>query len=211
MGIKEDLEQAGDRPGMEELEGQVFQINKAFEIEKEKSTFQEGDYFFANLDIQVEDEDRVYEMQQRFTGRRVIRQLIWIKQENLIPIRVRVCHRPDLAGNPWSLEVVDSNEAAQSEPVEPRGQVATAIKKPTRAAPDALEGFRDKDGKLDGVGFVRFWQDQGYGPDELSEIVGAASASAVEHWFKVNKGKTMNDLLAIAQTNRDNPEELPFE
>lgn len=165
---------------------------------KDETTGGQRNTQIATLILEGEAEE------QRFWlgGVMVNRQLAWLKTTGRLPMLIKLGGK-GTQDSPYKL-------------VQPDGEdTESPLAKRARAAGpkvvDALEGFRDKDGKLDGVGFVRFWQDQGYGPDELSDIVHATTPSAVEHWFKTHKGKTMNDLLAIAQANREEPEELPFE
>ena len=132
------------------------------------------------------------------------RQLAYLKTTGRLPMVMKLGGQGN-QDSPYKL--VRPNEET---PLVEAGKAAGA-KVVERKQMDALMAFRDNKGVLDAKGFVRFWQDQNFGPDDLSEIIGPVTASSLEHWFKTNKGKTVDNLLAIAKANRDNAEELPFD
>lgn len=233
MGFRDDLEEAGNRPGMEDLEGKVFQVVSPFEIGRDKSAFSDGDYFFADLDLIVEDEAGTYETQQRFTGRRVIGQLIMIKQRDMVPIRLTLLRRDDLPGHPWWLRAVDGEENEDSPLVQ--AAVKAGAKKLPKAdktekpladprpfaekIADPLLHFRLSDGSLDFGKFVETLerQPEKFTRYELESVLGAYSTAALEHWFKAEAGRTITTLKQAILTAREAAvklppaEEMPFE
>jgi len=89
--------------------------------------------------------------------------------------------------------------------------VEAAAKKPGGKTGVCLADFRDENGKLMLKSFVGWWQDQGYGPDDLQDIIGENTGQALEQWFAADKTRTLETLLMAAQAGYDEPEELPFE
>jgi len=198
------LEQAagGDVRPIAELLGTIFTLLDFETVEtryKDEKTGQQRSTQIAILIPDGEDEPLRYWL----GGVQVNRQLFWLKTTGRLPIVMK------LGGEGTQDSPYKLMRPGEKAPVVQAAKSAGA--KVTGRKPfDALEGFRT-DGVLDGKAFVRFWQDQGFGPDELSEIIGPITASALEQWFKQNKNKTVDNLLAIAQANRDEPQELPFE
>jgi len=199
------LEQAagGDVRATAELIGATFTLIDFEEIQtrwEDEKTGNKRTTQIATLILEGEEEQLRYWL----GGVQLNRQLSWVKTTGRLPMVMKLGGEGN-QDSPYKLvapgeetPLVEASKAAGGLVVERKGA-------------DALVGFRDKKGALDAKAFVGFWQDQGFGPDDLSEIIGPITASSLEHWFKTNKGKAVEDLLLIAEANRDNPEELPFE
>lgn len=193
----------GDVRPTTELMGTVFTLIDFEVVEtryKDEKTGQNRMTQIATLIPEDEEEHVRYWL----GGVQVNRQLSWLKTTGALPMVMKLGGE-GTQESPYKLVRPD-----EETPLVEAGKAAGA-KVVGRKGADALMGFRDKQGKLDQSAFVGFWQDQGFGADDLGEIIGPITASSVEHWFKTNKGKTVDDLLTIAQANRDEPEELPFE
>ena len=200
------LEQAagGDVRATAELMGATFELIDFEEIQtrwEDERTDAKRQTQIATLILDGE------ELRYWLGGVKVNRQLAYLKTTGRLPLVMKLGGEGN-QDSPYKL--VRPDEAPAESPLVKRAKAAGA--RPVKDAPfDSLQSFRGNDGKLDGAAFVRFWQGQGYGPDNLSDIVGAASGPAVEEWFKKNKGKTVDDLLTIAQANRVSEEALPFD
>lgn len=200
------LEQAagGDVRATAELMGTTFELLSFEEVEtryKDEKLGKNRVTQIATLVLEGEEEQLRYWL----GGVQVNRQLAYLKTTGRLPLIMKLGGEGN-QDSPYKLIRPDDET-----PLVEAGRAAGA-KVVGRKGADALEAFRQGGtGTLDTKGFVRFWQDQGYGPDDLHEIIGPITASSLEHWFKVNKGKTVDDLLTIAEANRAEPEELPFE
>lgn len=213
------LEQAagGDVRATAELMGMTFELLSFEEVEtryKDEKLGKNRVTQIATLILEGEEEQLRYWL----GGVQVNRQLAYLKTTGRLPLVMKLGGEGN-QDSPYKLVPPDDET-----PLVEAGKAAGA-KVVGRKGIDALAAFRDKEGALDTKGFGRFWQDQGHGLDELRDIIGPLTASSVEHWFKVNKGKQLDSLLDLAQANREKSteddmdagaedpfsEELPFE
>jgi len=204
------LEQAagGDVRPTAELVGRTFELLDFEQIPTRWEDEKTGEKRHTQIATLILDGE---ELRYWLGGVLVSRQLSWAKTTGRLPMTMKLGGQGN-QDSPYKLVRPD-----EETPLVTAGKAAGA--KVVGRSKDALAGFRDNDGTVDTKGFGRFWQEQNYGLDELRGIIGPLTASALEHWFKVNKGKTVDDLLTLAMASRGDaamadqevPEEEPFE
>jgi len=177
----------------EQLLGEVFSIESFQGIETKF-----GQRFIATIRWPV-DSDATQEAWM--SGVVLSRQLEAIKDD--LPA-VFSLHREDEPNSPYELVEPDEKPTVKKPPASRLGRVP--------GPDDPLDYFRLGNGKLDTKAFVVWWQEQGFGPDDLADVVGATSASAVEAWFAADPMRTIQALIEEAQQiAHQDEEELPFE
>lgn len=204
----------GDALSMHDLVGKVFQVVTFTPGESEGKW---GTQRWNLAQVIIEDGDETFETEAFLSGARVNRQLDWLLYERMLPARVRVIRRGDLQGNPWDLVPAEAEVPDETVPPEDSALVQAAKKRgaseKARKKADPLQHFRNEDGSVKWQAFVARWQKEGFGLDELGDIIGANSASALEHWLATDKARTITTLKeqAIAKRAKPAEEEPPFE
>jgi len=192
--VYERAAQAAETPATptEHLLGEVFSIESF-----KKLTTKFGERYIATIRWPV-DSDATQEAWM--SGVVVVRQLEAIKDD--LPA-VFSLHRNEEPNSPYELVAPPEKATTKKSPA----------KKGQAKSDDPLDYFRLGTGKLDTKAFVQWWQEQGFGPDDLADVVGAASASAVEAWFAADMTRTVQGLVDEARRMRHqgDDEELPFE
>ena len=130
------------------------------------------------------------------------RQLPWLEQNGHLPVVVKLGGEGN-QDSPYELVAPDQKAPAKKK---------AAPLKERLTSDDPLSSFRLDTGKLDTTAFVRWWQEQGLGPDELADVVGAANATAVEAWFAADPLRTTQTLIDEARFDSvPEDQELPFD
>ena len=198
------LEQAagGDVRAMAELLGTTFTLVDFESVEtrfKDEKTGLNRCTHIARIIPEGEEEEVRYWM----GGVVVNRQLTWLKTTGRLPFRVNLGGKGNQEA-PYKLVAPDKKPTVKKPPASRLGRVP--------GPDDPLDYFRLGNGKLDTKAFVVWWQEQGFGPDDLADVVGATSASAVEAWFAADPMRTIQALIEEAQQiAHQDEEELPFE
>ena len=201
------LEQAagGDVRPTAELVGATFELLDFEEIQtrwEDEKTGAKRHTQIATLVLEGDEEPLRYWL----GGVQVNRQLAYLKTTGSLPMVMKLGGQGN-QDSPYKLVRPD-----EETPLVKAGKAAGA-KVVERKQMDALIAFRDNDGALDTKGFGRFWQDQGYGLDELRDIIGPLTAVSVEKWFSENPGKPVDELLKVAKAKHggETGAEEPFE